>query len=449
MAVKRNIDKIEANDFLVNYLFDYLGKEGYVLLIAYTGGNIPGFSRKNSFRAPESLLKNIARKRLWKVNNAIKYLNMYVGKLTSKYNELSLNEFFYQVNSDEKISKGQRFALFFMCYFEEYMAKKDLIERNIKTNKPPLNQIVTVSLSDQMKAIYSSEKSRLLKDITEILETKQDKNYPNIEIPNNKTLRDILKDASLSNLNDGNYLKLFIHFNDELEEWGLDESSDFMKIVLLDFINLYKRHKGNHTKKIKKVNEELKSKQKRIDEIIDQTSQEIKQFKTKTSKMGEKKDELLKITKTQQKTINHLTSERDKYKHDLQSEQLQNTQMMKQVRTLEKQSIKSDPTLLDGEKIYLFTKVKNKLFNHYFTNEQIVYFNNIDEIQAKILSCSQEAIYFINFDGIPTKESFRIESSFQDKKLTYRIVSNGIKNIVRSIIYYLEGELRHEIKEEN
>src|SRR5699024_6018232 len=107
------IDQKEANDFLVYTLFDNLDTKGYLDIIYGTKGQVAGFTRKNAFKAPSTLIKNIAKQRVKKIADATEFLTKYTNKVRGKYEDYPFHEFYAKVTTDEKLNDGKKLALFF------------------------------------------------------------------------------------------------------------------------------------------------------------------------------------------------------------------------------------------------------------------------------------------------------------------------------------------------
>ncbi|MDY0407658.1 hypothetical protein ACFFIS_06790 [Virgibacillus soli] len=451
MELMEKIDKKEANDFLANYLFGCLEKEGYIKIIFYTNGKIPGFTR-NVLKAPLPLVKGTAKKRLWKVNDAIHFLGIYVKGLLEKYKELSKAEFFTQIEMDENVSNGQKFTLFFIIHFEEYMRKKEEIRQNIIAGLPPFQNLVNVTLSDKLKAHSTIYQKEIKSKIDKIFDSFYEDSVKMKKKPN-QTLKEVLENEALPKPIEGYYLKAFYQFLDELKGWNVEELGSLKSLVIFDLINIINRRQTEFFDSVGVLKKDFQLEVNKVNNRLVKTVKETHKKEEKIKKLEEEKNELVdnnnslrKEIEQSQRTIREVRLEREKYIELMHKKQSNIKELKNQLNMVTSAKDRIYKKLFESENICLFTKVRDDSLLHYFTQEQIIYFKDTADLKNNITPRIQSKICFLNLDGIMIRDSFKLEEQFQQKGIIYRIVSGGVNKNIRSIVYYLEGELRYEVK---
>ncbi|NLP47172.1 MAG: hypothetical protein GX347_09060 [Epulopiscium sp.] len=451
----KSINRKDASKFLSDILFDYLDTHGYLGIIYGTRGQIPGFTKKNASKAPITMIKNIAKKRVRLLSDATKFLDNYTMKVSDNYQGLKFEEFYTKIQTDGEVTEGEKVALFFLLYQDEYQKKLDRIKENIKYNRLPLTNIISLSLIKKLRSIYVISENGKINNTTKFNELLEiDKETFNIIESKNITLKDQLENNTLPPINKGHYLALYKTFLRESDKWEEEEQIVFLKLVINDSLRLLdkqfdenknlKTNFENELENTQKENFQLdeklktyKNKQSLLQTKISKLNDNIDDFKHKYSLLNRQYDELKKENM-------RLIDVNNSFNEKLEKLQVNNNELKKEYnRQVDLQKLH----LFKNDNIYLMTKIKDDKFSVFFTEDQIIQLNNDTELLENIHIKEHDAIYFLNIDGISTRESFKIENPLIENKLTYRIVSGGIKNIIRKVIYYLEGELRNEVKE--
>lgn len=293
------IDKIEANDFLKNVLFDYLDIHSYIDLIYGTRGQVPGFTKKNAYKAPDMLIKNIAKQRVKKLSKSTQFLVKYIFDITEDFVDLSFEEFYMKVNFDKKLNDGQKLALIFLLFNEEYQKYKEKIIENIKNNIPPLTSLITLDINEQLNTLLLLSNAETL--INEI-------NYENLLdldeewLQNDKETNLIkkLETISLPPPDSGYYLMLFKRNRQELDTLEEDLQSTIFQLIIGDLINLFKKQSDIFKEKlnnlIKEIEDYKKAHEKISDNINNQSDKiislelQLKNYKKQLEELKQKKE---------------------------------------------------------------------------------------------------------------------------------------------------------------
>lgn len=432
-------------DLLREQLINISNKEDSLRILRLTGGKIAGFSQKKFYKAPEGLIKNTAKKQMQKIKDINEFLESFI-EIKKGFSGLQVNEFIIKINLERTMTDFEKLTLFYLNYPDLYSTSVDLIRQNMNKGEPLLKGVVEIPLSNKLEALSNLK----------IREYEQHLRFINFHHPNKtelkKVIRNVNDDPLYSVLTNGSflitingfYLNLIEEFKDELEEWSVKDYISLIKLGLQDAIafchdlivqneelkNRTENNEKNLNNELKDVSDSLNEKvgeSNELKSIINKMEDEIYELNDQYIKLSDKNDKNKDIIKDLKNEL---------YIHERKMSSLQKSQLNNKPE--------NQTTLFNNEKVYLFSKVKNSMFTNYLDNNQIIYFDKIKEIEEKLNELENDAVCFVNFDGVNSKETFQIEKPFNDANITYRVVSNGVKNIVRKIIYYLEGELHNE-----
>lgn len=448
------IDKNEANSFLINTLFDYLDSENYLDIIYGTKGQVPGFTKKNAAKAPKTLIKNIAKQRVKKLTNALQFLTKYTIEFIDDYKDLTFHEFYPKIHIDSNLTDGQKLALFFILFNEEYKEYKEIINKNIKENLSPLANILPQSFSEQLETVHSfSNERELIKDIKISEYFDLDKKWL-FEEEMVKKWRSIY----LPPPDEGYYLYIYKNSREEIESWNADESVTFLKLVIGDFISLVKKQTASYEEIFKGLKDEiefLKNENIRLNKSVDSQiennaslEKEIENYTKELDKLHKMNSKLSGIIEEKEKSIKELNEKITQYLKNLDTLKEKNEDLKRRYEEKKKEGKRLEEiNLFRSEDFYFITKMDVEKYKPFFSNDQLISLEEVKDLNAILKMNGKESVYFINVDGISTRDSFKLEQPLKRQGLTYRLVSGGFENVMRKIIYLLEGELKYEIKE--
>ncbi|WP_053217014.1 hypothetical protein [Virgibacillus senegalensis] len=441
-------NKEKVYEFVNNQLIDLFNKEDYLRIVKITNGKIAGFSKKNFHKVPEGLLKNVARKQIQKIKNITKFLNTFIEHRKDYFN-LEVREFVVKIEGSE-LTEVEKLILFYVNYPEIYKQNMELIEYNIKEKKPCLHRIYKLSVTEKLEIFFNINKEKLQENLNYVnFHNEENKSLKNIKI---SSLREYLISESLPLLGEGFYLNMYKSFEEEWRSWEEKDQISFINLGIHDAIAYYYSllKQLEELKKQKKSYEEKKKIEvKELNSLLSDKSEELKEVKDRNR---QKEDDINELLNEHIK----LSEEYEEYKRgykNIESElsvtkNLLNSYKKEQIE-IENKIQNSTSFLFENEKIYLFTKVRDSTFANYLEERQIIYFNKNTDLGEILANIEKDEVCFINFDGVSTKDSFQLERPFKEKNIIYRTVSGGAINIVRKIVYYLEGELHNETKETN
>lgn len=428
----------EDIDFLADNLFDYLDLDGYLLIIKMTNGKIPGFTAKNYHKVPEPIAKNVAKKLLKKMKNAKNFLKQYTKEMHATYKDLLFEDFIMKANLDQKLTDGKKLAFLYLNYPDEFEAEGDTIKQNLEQGNPVFQHVIQPSLYTKLKALTNRKRS-----------TEKVKKLANISIDEapEHSLVDILKQETLPYPGNSYYMKLYATHQEEWNALDHEERAVLYQLVIEDLIMHDEKKlvaseatEAALREKLEKQGKQLELKKEQVDEMKEKLYDregELKQIK------GEYKTSQQEL-EAQKKSYDELEANRVRLEDNYV--QLQESYEELKEKTIE---LSKNPLFADLE-FYMFMK-ENSAFTQFFSGEQMINFKDVTDLKDILehRQIDRETIYFINMDGISTRESFQLEKLLKEKAIEYRIVSGGSSSIVRKIIHYLEGELRHEVKRKN
>lgn len=445
----------EANEFLEKYLFEFLDDKGYIYIIVDTKGTISGFSKRNYHKVPKPILRNNAKKRLWKLKDAHEFLESYVGDKKQDYQDLSLNDFVTKTNMCEKIKPGEKLALFYLLYPDIFYEKEAIIGQNIEKGLPPLHGIVELSLETKLQSISSLIRSQLSDELIGFISNHPMPEETVLTSTNSQweILKDLLMSQPLPNPGNGHYIDMYQHSMEELADWSNSELVAFIELLMLDITCLSNKTSEEKQRELQNLEIACQKERRRSEKYKKQIQETERKLTVIKAELNDAKSNYKNLTKKYQNQSEHnkeLIEQNKRNVKTIAEIKVQNEQLTKKhEQMVQNQKNIIEPKLFDSEVIYLLSKVKNDCFTKYFTKEQVVYISDPLKLLEEIQTLNKQAIYFINHDGMTTKETFQLDMLLQKNELIYRAVNGGPKEIIRKIIYYLESELRYEVKEKN
>src|SRR5699024_7106658 len=135
---------------------------------------------------------------------------------------------------DKKITEGEKLALFFLLYKEEYDSKIETIYQNLKDNLPPLNSIMSVSLAKKMEVINDLNFSELSAKYSDLFDLYNMEENEFILDETSNTLKETLQSNPLPPPKKGYYLAMYEKYKEEFMQWGDSELIAFLNLVILD-----------------------------------------------------------------------------------------------------------------------------------------------------------------------------------------------------------------------
>lgn len=446
----------KARIFLENQLFKCFTTEDLLSFAIRTNIRIPGFTRMNYHKVPVIMLKNLIRKKLKTVKEPLKVIRILVEDLQDDFNDLPLDKFAVKVSLIESISKAEKLALFYLNYPIEYDKNSDQIDDNIVRKIDPLNGILYVPLSEKLQNLDDLFKDDFADYLQKVMPQ-----HVNVEGCNSflqgfaySNLKEYLLSSTPPRPGQGYYLMLYDQFKDEIDNWEWKEKIGFKNLLLYDAI--YFTHSLiEEIAELQMLNQEIKNdfsleirKIKKLHEKqMERHWESRKKLDIRMKETKEKLHNSSQVIKQKEKRITKLVDEMDTYQAEFEKERQKHKQMKREYEAFVLNAeTRRTPHLFEDEKIYLFTTITDDTLTDFFGKEQIIHFEPKVDFLSEFPFLEDEAICFVNLDGLPVKQSFLIEREFENNDMRYRIVSGGSKNIVRKIIYYLEGVLRHEVK---
>lgn len=347
-------------------------------------------------------------------------------------------------------SKGEQLVLLYLKFPVEYELKLDFIEQNIKENKPPLEGVFDISFSGKVDAISNIKHSWIDEKLDKLLES-EIFTFTDLKNNTNINFETLLKSSQVPVLGSGEYLNIYRNDQSKLDDskYNYKDILALQRMVIYDSIQILDKLVDKYKElqlikddiELKFNNEKLKT-----EKLLNNKNQEITNLRNETKLLKEEINKLKKEKETIEKShkitdnrVKELEGEILKYEENIEKEQKELENIKAHTKTL------FINKLFNNESILFITKVKDTLFEHSFTNEQLFYIENLNNLKGKLKKNTQN-IHFINLDGISTKESFLIEKMYKDTNITYRLISGGAPRVLRKIIFYLEGELHNEVK---
>jgi hypothetical protein len=394
---------------------------------------VPGFSSSKVKTIPEVVLRNHLKKKLQKVNNAKILFTSVIEATENEYSGLPQEEFLYKLENDKETEPPFKLILLTYYFPDLYKNERDTIIKSLSKKSNLAESLLgEKDINKELKALAALSTNELEKKISNI--------FPNIDhvfLDGSDTkstvylffniLKEIEKetfhDINFDQLNQESYLHICILIIQKMvEKWGeeLKRNELLMKIT------------ENKIQQVKDENE-------RLNKQLTMMTKEMKDVKTK-------RKQLAKEVKSKELVLQKMIKEKEisasQYKKEI--EQL-HKQMEKKHSNQEELNNRVMSFQLIREDIKVFLSKKDEIIEALIGKKRICYFTSIDHFSEQLKMIEKELVFIVT-DGISTKDIFKIEKLLKGHhKIQYRLVSQGTQNIIRSIISYLEGELRYEV----
>lgn len=403
-------DEKRAHVFLKDYLYHYLRKEGLINLIVATGGTIPGFS-KNKYKAPEPIVRKAARDQIRHMKSSYAYLEKISESEMEKYAELTVDEFFTKLNMAEDMKDDEKLILFFMKYPELFEEKREVIDANMKAKRPPLENIVQVENKEILQMVSNINDDQLKNKVDRFYELYLQEEEDDVEEDVKMTVSELLETAYSPG--EGHYIRAFYYDYDELL---LEEEADreaFYRLLLTDLVTLALTERFESKHEFLDVLQELKDALESAEQLegqLEKKEKEAKQLATELQKLKE-------IERA----------------HDVLEEEVE--QLKEQLR-------QSSIRLIEQDHLYVVTNRPKEQWASYVDESQIMHYDTYDQLIRLLEEADERAVYFIDQHRLSSKQMFEVEHRAQSMMM--RFISGSYIAMVRTIIYYLESELRYE-----
>ena len=419
----------------IEQLIDLMSRDQLESTAKIINLKIPGFSVKRINSIPDVILQNHLKRKLQKVNEARLFFKAIVQTSKEEYQGLSQEEFIYKLDNDH-LDIPLKLILLTYYFPELYTENKDEIFTTLMSD----DHLSSVLLSEkdvkkELKVLASLEVNFLIKKIKTIFRNvSYDQTNKNDIKSLVKLMTTILKeehqiqlnDIDKNELEDENYLHIFLlFFSKLLLEWDneLEQNNNTINQQKIEIAKLEQDNKKLHEQlsELNKEMEKIKAKYKVL-------QQEIKNKTTSINALKQSIKEKESTEKSLKLSINNLHHDIENMKAEIQ----------------EKENFYQQIQLVN-ENIKVFSSKKDRKLEVLIGSEKIIYFEKIEDFYKKVNDLNEEIVFIVT-DGIPTRNIFKLENQLKTKKhIKYRLVSQGTKNIIRSIITYLEGELRYEV----
>ncbi len=399
-----------AQEFLKDYLYPCLRKEGLVNLIWLTGGKIPGFSKNKYIKAPEPIIRKVARDQIRHMKSSYEFLEKLVQLELNKYEELTLEEFFTKLEMDDDMQDDEKLILFFMKYPELFEEKRDQIAANMKAKRPPLENIIEMKQTDLLQMVSNINDEQLKKKVDSfykfyMLQENEQQEEESL------TLTELFETAHSPG--DGQYIRAFYNHYDELLAEDDANQEAFYRLLLTDLTTIALAEHVESRKELYEAIRSLKESAERALQLEDQ--------------LDKKEEEMNRLT-TNYEALKKVEQAHD----DLQEE----------VARLNEQLRQSSIRLIERDHLYVVTNRSKEQWAAYVDPSQIIVYDTYAQLNDVWKKADVEAVYFVDQYRLSSKQMFDIEKQAESIKM--RFVSGSFPSMVRTIIYYLESELRYE-----
>lgn len=407
-----DIQDIVRDDFLRAVI-----DEEIVQLVKTFNLDIPGFSHRID-RAPIPMLKRELKGKL----NKLPLEGFFKAIVADPYEaakDKSYEEGIKQIASNQHLTSSNVVALLGILYPDKYMDLRRKFTNKLDQKENPLSSVVDLEMKDILPTLIHNHSDQVKKLSGNI-------KWDEIDFDPESLQDHFMTDYKLENKTAAN-----IFLTDMVDELGINEEelaylrelaiyeliqSNFEATVANESLKLEKTIQADAYKSLKLSKETL---EKRF------TKEQAEAQASFEKNIGEKDDTIEELTKKYDNQIDYLQGEQATYLQKIESLQ----------REL-KEAKQVDRYILDiYDKVTLFTDRTDE-FNRYM-NQTVL--KTIKEIQSQLTGTGETDYFFVDVFGMSTAEKRTVKDTFREHNLRVRLLSDKPIQIVRKIIYTIEG----------
>jgi hypothetical protein len=400
----------------INYIYQLLDDQEILSLAKMMRISVDGFDAKKLQRAPKSMLRRTTLEKLAKLNSPLHL----IVKMNQAHFEKMKDEQDPQVLLWRLRQEGARpaamLALISLDRAEYFLQVHRTVKENLDSKRDPFyDMIQTPELDVQARIQMTSKLDVALKRMVEVKSL-----FENEKIPEEDPLKHLREHMGQDQI--GAYLS-FAARSDVWKQWESNNQEALLQLVMLDAIHLVAQQ--NHELQSKNDQfQKFKSKHEVLEVSMSKQDQEIHRLREQIIQLEEQ-------LKLQRKTIQMIEKERDDAIKGAKS---------------------SEPS--QGEPILNDERVKLVLFRDrhellkYINQSSLVVLKHTKDLAVMLQSLDRELLeslfWFIESNECSTKDMFYFEKILRMHKATFRFISGSDTELIRQMIYYLEGDMRHE-----
>jgi hypothetical protein len=438
---KKNVSNevVESDDVVESYrtvseadlrLFEHVTKnwtDEEILLIATRAKlNVPGFSNKALRAVPKTILR---RQTVEQMNVHPKFKNLlsdfYASTLKSVFVRTDIESFF-SIEELSTISYSCKLSVMLLHFNRFFNENSDKIISNIEGGKSLLEELVERPESSQDTDILFNT---TLHSISQ--------NW----IKNNVGLYN----KSYGPFSSGDINVLFDDFSKPgypttllLEQPAIaeilesDKSRSLLQQALIEIMQLTIELKIEATSNAKKLEELSKS--------TESISSRHEQLQDEKKKLDEEIKSLKLDAKSKERELRaaHSNCEKNELKINKLSSELE----AERAKVVEK--------LILDERVRVVGTVARPELALYMPAEQITVAKTVTSLKTameKVRKQTSGLLWFVDLEGLTTKESFEVEQWMKKNQLAYRVVSGSTVEVIQRILVDIQGDMQYETNE--
>lgn len=375
-----------------------------------------GFDVRSLHKVPKPLLRKKTLEKISKTPSPEKMFRVLYQQLFRYVKQTTNTEALIWKMTQDGASQGIILSVIMLERPEYFKEIEHKVKENIAQKRLPLHEIIIVpSLEDQVKLQFPIYLDKALVQIS------INDLFNQFELLSNDDLLGKLKEKIYVEIV-GTYLSIAAKF-DEWKKWDHSDRDAFLKLVMIDAINLI----SQLHKQASSMNEQIQGLNLRIDSLTNRNRENEHLIKELNAKNFDIKNEL----NFQQEYYNNLIEEH-----------------LQKALEAERKTVKTDfEHLIDDVKIKVIIFGERPQLLAYLNDEIVINLLNIDEFKIKLatqIELLSEHIWFIDSGNCSSSDMFQLEQAFRQHKVPFRFISGTDLQLIRKIIFYLEGDIIYE-----
>lgn len=407
-----DIQDIVKEDFL-----HVITKEEIIHLVKIFDVNIPGFSKRIDV-APFPMLKSRFENYLKKIPLE-GFFKTYIKDVYEEFKDEEYEEGIKKIASNNKLKNTEVIALLGVLYPTKYTDLRKDFKRYLDDSDHILANVVDLEISDILHSIINYYRPYVKKI------------YDSIEWPSIKSDPKSLQAYLKSEYELESSVATTLYFTDQMNKFDLTDEENHLLYELAIF-ELLKLHSKTNSK-IKELEEKNNNMKNKYNNLMKQT---------KTMKHN-KENEILNVKKIykekikdKDRLINYLKNQREQ---ELYEQSIQVKKLNKEIESLQERMFREKQTSYNvinkKDKILLFTDRAHE-FDKMVEKELL---KDLESLEEYLISYDNDNLLFVDVFGMGTSSKQKIRRMSKKNKSKIKILNGSSLNIIRNIIYYIEG----------
>lgn len=429
VATMEPLEQKEAFDFTpwIPTVFQLLDDSEIMTAAKVVGTALPGFGPRSLHKAPKSMLRKKTLEKLANMAVPIKFVASLYKPLLALVKEVEEPQALLWKMNQDGVSSAAKLAALGLERPDYFQTIEQIVADNVKEKKDPFDGLVkTPELDEQVRLHVPMNLGPTLERVAAIEGTLG----KSVELTEGEALKQLKEHMYLNEV--GTYVT-FAAKSEEWKQWETKDREAFLQLVMLDAMNLvtYQHMEfDSHKDELQEANEKLEA----LGASKDEAEEEVLRLQERIAELEEQLKAQTKAKKDAEKDLEA-------------AKQAAHTATQSAAKAAaEAKPLPVYEPILNDPRVKLVLFQERPDLSQYIYESSIVLLKSPKDVttQIKKAGAESELLWFIESDRVSSKEMFQLEQTLRQNKAAFRFVSGGDAELIRKIIYNLEGDMNYE-----